>query len=138
MSAILASLNAFSAAGLTAVLNTLWLALAVAAVIWFALRLMPRVNAATRHAVWWAVLALVVLMPLATLLPRHAPSVPSPARTQKQTRMRVPYTSVAKPLLVTGAYAAAPPLISDPLHAVSSRAAAAPRVRIPIEFHPGN
>ena len=33
MSAILESLNAFSAVGLTAVLNTLWLALAVAAVI---------------------------------------------------------------------------------------------------------
>jgi hypothetical protein len=81
MSAILESLNAFSAAGLTAVLNTLWLALAVAAVMWFALRLMPRVNAATRHAVWWALLALVVLMPLATLLPRPVPPVPSPART---------------------------------------------------------
>ena len=63
MSAILESLNAFSAAGLAAILNTLWLAFAVAAVIWISLRLMPRVNAATRHAVWWAVLALVVMLP---------------------------------------------------------------------------
>ena len=72
MSMILEFLNALSAAGLMAVLNTLWQALAVAAVMWFVLRLMPRVNAATRHAVWWAVLALVVLMPLTILLPRRA------------------------------------------------------------------
>jgi hypothetical protein len=86
MSSILASLNALSSAGLTAVLNTLWLALSVTAVIWLALRLMPRVNAATRHAVWWAVLALVVAMPLAIVLPRPAPPVPSPARTETQVQ----------------------------------------------------
>jgi beta-lactamase regulating signal transducer with metallopeptidase domain len=138
MSAILESLNALSAAGLAAVLNTLWLALAVAAVIWLALRLMPRVNGATRHAVWWAVLALVVLMPLATL-PRPAPSVPSPARTEKQIRTRAQSSSsVVKPLVATDADAPAPPLTSAPLHALYSRAAAAPRVRVPFEFHPGN
>src|SRR5215471_16875495 len=139
MSAILESLNAFSAAGLSAVLNTLWLALAVAAVIWLALRLMPRVNAATRHAIWWAVLALVVLMPLATLFPRPAPSVPSPARTERQIRTRSQSSpSAVKPLVAPDADAPAPPLTSAPLHALYSRAAAAPRVRVPIEFHPGN
>src|SRR5215472_5899737 len=99
MSAILEPLNALSAAGLSAVLNTLWQALAVAAVMWLVLRLMPRVNAATRHAVWWAVLALVVLMPLATLLPRRAP-VPTPVtapvpRTEKQIRTRLLSASAA-------------------------------------------
>jgi beta-lactamase regulating signal transducer with metallopeptidase domain len=138
MSAILESLNAFSAAGLAAVLNTLWLALAVAAVIWLVLRLMPRVNAATRHVVWWAVLALVVLMPLATLLPRPAPPGPSPARTEKQIRTLALSSSAVKPLLVTGADAPAPPLTDTPLHALYSRAVAAPRVRVPIEFHPGS
>jgi len=138
MSAILESLNAFSAVGLTAVLNTLWLALAVAAVIWLALRLMPRVNAATRHAVWWAVLALVVLMPLATILPRPAPPEPSPARTEKQILTRALPSSPVRPLLVRGADAPASPLTSAPLHPLHSRAAAAPRVRVPIEFHPGN
>jgi beta-lactamase regulating signal transducer with metallopeptidase domain len=132
MSAILESLNAFSVAGLTAVLNTLWLAFAEAAVIWLALRLMPRINAATRHAVWWGVLALVVLMPFATLLPPPAPLVPSPAQTGKQIRARALSPSALKSLIVTGADAPAPP------HALYSRAAAAPRVRVPIEFHPGN
>ena len=138
MSAILQSLNAFSAAGLTAFLNTLWLALTVAAVMWFALRLMPRVNAATRHAVWWAVLALVVLMPLATLLPRPAPPVRSPARTEKQIRTRNLSSSAVKPLLTTGDYAPAAPLTSPPPPALSTRSALAPLVRIPIEFHSGN
>ncbi|HEY2467329.1 MAG TPA: M56 family metallopeptidase [Terracidiphilus sp.] len=135
MSAILGSLNAFSAAGLTAVLNTLWLALAVAAVMWFALRLMPQVNAATRHAVWWAVLALVVLLPLATFLPRPAPPVPSSARTETQIRTRAPSSFAVQPLPVTGASSPAQPL---PPAALSSRTDASPRVRIPIEFHPGS
>src|SRR5215471_21276060 len=138
MSAILESLNAFSAAGLSAVLNTLWLALAVAAVIWLVLRLMPRVNAATRHVVWWAVLALVVLMPLATLLKRPIPPEPSPARTEKQVRTPTLSSSAVKPLLVMGADAPAPPLPSTPQHAFYSRAAAVPRLRVPIEFHPGS
>ena len=137
MSAILESVNAFSTAGLTAVLNTMWLALAVAAWMWFVLRLMPRVNAATRHAVWWALLALVVLMPLATLLPRPAPPAPSPARAEKQIRTHVPSSSAVKPFLVTGDYAPASPLPSAPLPALDSRPAAGPRVRLPIEFHPG-
>ena len=137
MNAIFEFLNSLSAAGLTAVLNTLWLALAVAAVMWFVLRLMPRVNAATRHAVWWAVLALVVLMPLATLFPRPAPSVPSPARAGKQIPTRARSSSSGKPVPLTGAYAPAPlPPASVP--ALDSRPVAAPRIRIPIEFHPGN
>jgi beta-lactamase regulating signal transducer with metallopeptidase domain len=136
MSPILESLNALSAAGLTAVLNTLWLALAVAAVMWFTLRLMPRVNAATRHAVWWAVLALVVLMPLATLLPRSAPPAPSSAWTEKQSRTRALSSSPMKP--VTGTYASVQPLPPAQRHALSSRPSVTPRVHIPIEFRPGN
>jgi beta-lactamase regulating signal transducer with metallopeptidase domain len=138
MSAILEVLNALSAAGLTALLNTLWLALAVAAVMWFVLRMMPRVNAATRHTVWWAVLALVVLMPLATVLPRPAPPVPSPVRTGMQIPTRALSSSAVQPMRVTGARDLPPPLASSPLPALYSRSAAAPRLRIPIEFHAGN
>jgi beta-lactamase regulating signal transducer with metallopeptidase domain len=139
MIAILKSLNAFSAAGLMAVLNTLWLALAVAAVMWLALRLMPRVNAATRHAVWWAALALVVLLPVVTLLPRSGPPLPSRQRAENQIGTRVRSTSAVKPYpITTGADAPAPPLAPSQLPALNSRTVAAPRVRIPIEFRPGN
>src|SRR5215472_7398945 len=108
MSAILEPLNALSAAGLSAVLNTLWPALAVAAVIWLSLRLMPRVNAATRHAVWWAVLTLVVLLPFVTVLRRPVPPEPPLVRTQQQIRPRVLSSSAVKPQLVRGADAPAP------------------------------
>jgi beta-lactamase regulating signal transducer with metallopeptidase domain len=138
MSAILESLNAFSAAGLIAVLNTLWLAFAVAAVIWLALRLTPRVNAATRHAIWWAVLALVVILPLAALLPRPVPSVLPPARTETQIPARGLPSSAIRPLSETRADVPAPSPISVPLNTLYPRAAAEPRLRIPIEFHPGN
>ena len=74
MNAILAALNAFSAAGLTAVWNTLLLALAVTAVLGFAPRLLPRVNAAPRHAFWCAVLGLVVLLPAAKLFRQPPPA----------------------------------------------------------------
>ena len=138
MNAILESLNAFSAAGLTAVLNTLWLALAVAAAMWFALRLMPRVNAATRHAVWWAVLGLVMLMPVAALCFRHAPVAPSAARIPGPMAKVATPISAVKRHPVAGVGAEAPPVISVPVHAAHTRAAAAPLVRIPVEFHPGN
>src|ERR1700733_3181204 len=137
MSETLEFRSAPSSAGNSAVLNTLWQALAVTAVVWFILRLMPRVNAATRHAAWWAVLALVVLMPLTILLPGRT-HVPSPAvRTETQIRTRA-LPSAAKPLAVNGAYAPAPPPSSAPLPVLNSRPAAAPRVRIPVEFHLGN
>lgn len=137
MNATLEFLNALSAAGLMAVLNTLWQALAVAAVMWFVLRLMPRVNAATRHAVWWAVLALVVLMPIALLLPRRAPVSSAAVRTEMQIRTRA-LPSAARPLAVGSANAPAPPLSSAALAEVNARPVTAPRVRIPIEFHLGN
>jgi len=54
------------------VFNSLWQAAAIAAVMWMALRSMPRVNAATRYVVWWIVVLLVVLLPFATaMIPRH-------------------------------------------------------------------
>lgn len=163
MSAILGSVNGFSAAGLTAILNTLWLAIAVAGIVWIALRLMPRINAATRHAVWWAVLALIVLMPVATLVPRTAPAVVSAAQTESQVQAPVFATSAGsiapgapaapttraaravKPLVIAKSDANALPVTSGPLHAADSGAVAAPLFRFPvlrfpgpIEFHAGS
>src|SRR5260370_38524097 len=70
---------------LEAFLNTLWQNAAIALLAWAALRWTPRVNAATREAVWWAVLAFVVLLPLMRGVPAQRPiprepsSVPAPA-----------------------------------------------------------
>ena len=59
---------------LEAVLNTLWQTAAVALLAWAALRWTPRVNAATREAVWWAVLAFVVLLPMMRAVPAQRPA----------------------------------------------------------------
>ena len=54
-------------------LNTIWQTAAVALLAWAALRWLPRINAATREAVWWAVLAFVVLLPVLRILPGEPP-----------------------------------------------------------------
>ena len=76
---------------LGAVLNTLWQSAVVALAAWAALRWTPRVNAATREAVWWAVLTFVVLLPVLRGLPAErgaaremppaaaAPATPEPS-----------------------------------------------------------
>lgn len=55
---------------LDAVINTIWQAVAVPVLVWLALRFMPRVNAATRHAIWWATLAVVLVLPVVPQLTR--------------------------------------------------------------------
>src|SRR4051794_24863274 len=49
---------------LEALLNTLWQGAVLALLMWAAMRLLPRINAATRCAVWWVVLAIILLLPL--------------------------------------------------------------------------
>jgi len=48
-----------------AVLNSLWQAAIVAGLVWLALRFLRGINAATRYAVWWAALAVVIALPVA-------------------------------------------------------------------------
>ena len=50
---------------LLAILNSLWQAVLVAAMAWVVLRLFKKMNAATRYAIWWAVLGVVLALPLA-------------------------------------------------------------------------
>ena len=57
----------FAGAAVAALLDTLWVALAIAAAAWALARFLPRTNAATRHLLWWTVLALVLLLPFAAI-----------------------------------------------------------------------
>ncbi|HUB80562.1 MAG TPA: M56 family metallopeptidase [Bryobacteraceae bacterium] len=94
----------FAAAGLAAALNTLWIALAMAAAAWMLARFL-RTNAATRHLLWWIVLALVLILPFAALQPRSdtasasmpeapaaiaitSPAVAAPAPAEPRTSAR--------------------------------------------------
>lgn len=51
--------------GLIAVLNSLWQAALLTGLVWLALRIARKMNAATRFVVWWAVLAMVLILPRA-------------------------------------------------------------------------
>jgi bla regulator protein BlaR1 len=68
MSSVLATLNSSAGAAIAALLNSFWLALGVVALVWVALRFLPRLNAATRYVIWWAVLGVVLVLPLAPRL----------------------------------------------------------------------
>jgi beta-lactamase regulating signal transducer with metallopeptidase domain len=63
---------------LESLLNTFWLTAAVALVVWAGLRWMPRVNAATRGAVWWSVLAFVLLLPVVRIVRIVSPAATRP------------------------------------------------------------
>ena len=54
-----------------ALLNSLWQSGMVAALVWLALRFAGRINAATRYAIWWIVLAVALLLPTAPWMQRQ-------------------------------------------------------------------
>jgi bla regulator protein blaR1 len=72
MSELLAEMNRTAASGLAALLNTMWYAGAVVALTWVGLRYCPRVNAATRHWIWTAVLGFLLVLPFLPGLAAHA------------------------------------------------------------------
>lgn len=45
-------------------LNSLWQGASIAALVWIAMRFLPRLNAATRYVIWWIGLAVVLVLPL--------------------------------------------------------------------------
>lgn len=65
-----------ASAALAGVLNSLWIALALALAAWTLARCLPRTNAATRHVLWWTVLAVLLILPIRGLdrsVSRNAP-----------------------------------------------------------------
>lgn len=84
---------------LAALANSFWASAAIVLVAWAAMRYAPRMNAATRHLVWWAVLAVIVAMPAGSWIAKArlarnpetsqtiaaAASEPDPPSTSKET-----------------------------------------------------
>lgn len=87
---------------LNAVVNSLWQALAVTALVWLALKFAAKINAATRHAIWWATLGVVLVLPVAPRLiqmmrPHPQPAVVAPAKAPQAT----PPVVATEPFIVT-------------------------------------
>ena len=62
---------------MTLIVTWLWQGLAIAWITAAAVRAMPRLNAATRHAIWWLALAAVLAIPVAHGLAAIATGTPS-------------------------------------------------------------
>lgn len=89
------TMNAIAAVA-GAVLNSLWQSLVLTLLVWLALRIVrARVNAATRHAIWWTTLAVIVLLPC---IPRSGR--PSPAAAGVRTAPMVPPSAPRWPVSV--------------------------------------
>jgi uncharacterized protein (TIGR03435 family) len=87
---------------LTAIVNSLWQAIAVAALVWLALRLAQRTNAATRYAIWWAALAVVLVLPVAPrLIPMLRPHAASVAVKASKTPAVAAPAVITEPVIVT-------------------------------------
>lgn len=69
--------NVAAATALSSALNSLWMGLLLAALAAALLRVMPRSNATTRHAVWFTTLLLVLAMPALLLLVPRSGGAPS-------------------------------------------------------------
>ncbi|MBN9662942.1 MAG: hypothetical protein J0H49_32385 [Acidobacteria bacterium] len=115
-------LNTASATALTAIVNSLWQAGAVVLVTWLAMKFLPGLNAATRHLVWWGVLGVVVLLPLAPAAVRSFRAWQSEPLNEEQFR---PVTRFSHPPEITAtaaSYSYAPmPLARQPLAPVEVR-----------------
>src|SRR5580698_9557645 len=93
---------------LAALINGFVVSVPLAAAVWLALRVSRRwVNAATRYAIWWILLALVVCLPFC-----YVPSRPSPHYA------RIAATPAAPPATVV---VQQPSVVSRPLHADAPR-----------------
>jgi len=66
-------------AAFAGILNSLWIAAALAAAAWTLARTLPRTNAATRHLLWWTVLALLLLLPFGRRERESQPAIASTA-----------------------------------------------------------
>ena len=81
-------------------INTLWQAALIALAVWTVFRFRPRINAATRHAIWWCTLAVILILPFT----RQIASVVQPSRppgtTFRRVQDTVKTTSAAAPEVV--------------------------------------
>ena len=134
MNVILESLNSASGSVFVAVLNSLWPAAGVTVASWLPLKFTPRISAATRFVVWWAVLAAVLLLPLMQEFGAERQKTPD-TPIASSLPMESPNPAVAAPReILSGAAAVPAPASRGPALPVQLRAAAWPLWIIAVWF----
>ena len=86
--------NVAAATALSSALNSIWLGLLLAALAAVMLRVMPRSNATTRHAVWFTTVLLILTMPpLFLLVPRSGTVLSTVSLAAAPVPLAVPVTA---------------------------------------------
>jgi beta-lactamase regulating signal transducer with metallopeptidase domain len=86
--------NVAAATALSSALNSIWLGLLLAALAAVMLRVMPRSNATTRHAVWFTTVLLILTMPpLFLLVPRSGTGLSTVSLAAAPVPLAVPVTA---------------------------------------------
>lgn len=145
MTATLEFLRHGSGAALAAILNSGWLALAVAAAVAIMLRFTPGMNAGTRHAAWWMVLAVVAIgpfLPVASHVARAPATLPQarpnfvPAASVPASAVRAETSPAVAPHPQQSA--ARGPLADSPVSQRAVRVTTRRRSVLPLELPAGN
>jgi beta-lactamase regulating signal transducer with metallopeptidase domain len=105
------------------VLNALWQDALLVVVVWLVLHTWPRINAATRYAVWIVTLLAALVVPIATTLALFTASPPAAATTVTQSVSR---TSLSRPVVA---------LERRPQHAMPAIASSRATVSLPARLH---
>jgi beta-lactamase regulating signal transducer with metallopeptidase domain len=85
--------NVAAAVAVSTALNSLWLGFLPAALAAGLVRLVPRSNATTRHAIWFTALVLAVVAPVIILIPRPAPISAPISQALQAAPVTVPVTA---------------------------------------------
>ncbi|HTA40134.1 MAG TPA: M56 family metallopeptidase [Candidatus Acidoferrales bacterium] len=100
-------------------LAALWQSTAIVLLVWLALKCIPRVNATTRYAVWFA--ALIVLLVLPALTSQHAPSASTVSEATRVTSTRaVPFVASVEQNVPVPAFHVVPALRLNVLPAIAN------------------
>ena len=146
MTATFEFMHHWSGAALAAVLNSAWLALAAAAAVAIMVRFTPRMNAATRHAAWWMVLAIVAIgpwIPVASRVARVPAMLPQarPNFLRAAPAAAAAFRADASPAVVPlhpQLSAALGPLADSPVSQGAVRVAAPRHSVLPLEVRAGS
>ena len=146
MTATLEFMHHGSGTALAAILNRGWLAVTAAAAVAIMLRFTPSMNAATRHAAWWMVLAIVAIGPWIPVASRVA-KVPA-MLPQARPNFLQSASALAAAVRADAAPAVAPlhpqpaaalgPLADSPVSERAVRVAAQRRSVLPLELRAGS
>src|SRR5262245_38263668 len=112
MSSMIENFDSLARLLLEALLNTLWQGMLIAVLVWLLLRLVNRVSATTRHAVWLVTLLTIGALPLLAVVANRNDPATDPATPVKREPMK-PAVRTATPTPAPEAKQPADPLSFD-------------------------